>query len=162
MFYKTKQDTETGRKLQQLFVQKFEIDHAVKVFVDKVGGSQYLVDSSYAAGGIRALDKVSNMTGWKRSKKSEHKGGYVPDRKTKEGKELYQEMSELPRLDGREFNLAVGFSSIFSRIGCFFDSSSGFYFLEVSTSKYDNEYQPPADCIEIVESEYRKAAKMNL
>lgn len=161
MYFKTQKDSETGRKFDGLYVQKHEIDHANLCFLDKVGATTFIYYERYAAGGIIGVDKVANMTGWKFSKNKHLKGFLVPDKATKEGKKLDEEISNLPTLKRDKFNLAVGFSSIFSYIGCFFDASSGFYFFSVSPSSWDNEYTPPVDCIEIVESEYQIAEKRN-
>lgn len=154
MYYKTKSDSETGRKFAEFIEKVKQVDATIQDFLDEIGATTYSYDSNkYVTGGILALDNVTNIEGWRRSRT--HGNYFIPDLKKKTGKAIRDKIASIPEITRRELNLIVDYKSIFGNIGFSYRKEPEFYFFAVPESAFDKNYVPPADCIEITYSEYR-------
>lgn len=157
LYYKTPRTSETGKKFAEINKKGIECCDALKAFLDKYGFQKYRPSRISFQGGISScvspngdLDKKV----WKRM----HYGSceYMPNLKSKEGLKIAKEIESLPYVDIDELNNIVnypgnGFKN--TSIGYSFNDNKDYYGFIISDIW---DVTPPADCIEIIGTEYNK------
>lgn len=158
MYYKTHKDSETGRKFAEVYARIEAARVTLDAFLKKYQADHYLHTDRFAAGGVEGLDNVKLTDGWKQVKKNQNTF-WVPDKKTKKGKLIDNEVANLPFVTRKEIDACIGFSSHFSRIGACFEVYQDCYYFCFSKMLDNTAFKPPLDCIEVLYSEYLAAEK---
>lgn len=158
MYYITKKDSETGKKLQEVINKIKEANSAAKEAAKGLGANEEIIrDGWFLAGGIKGvvLPNGTNNPALRLDTKSINRDVYVPNLKRKEGKELKVRLSKLPVVDKSELNEVVGFDNPFSNIGYNYGNDDYFAFSILE----DWNINMPDDCEEITTNRYKEMFK---
>lgn len=147
MYYKTRVDSETGKKFTELQNKKDLLHNQNKQLAEKYGFSQWTVWSFGRDIATVLFDEEPDGKLWHKNKD----GSYRPSKKVKAGKEIDKEFKSVSRLEMEDHNYPVGLKDPFKRIG-FNLTRKDFYGFEVGD---DWEFEPPTDCEEITSIEYK-------
>lgn len=155
MNFKTKKDSETGKKFNAILERVEICQQATKELSEKLGFKEWYGGYHAAYGGISSVvfDKQPDKDIWKKVDK-----GYMPRVKHKD---LCAMFHELPQVSDKELNAAVNFSSFFSRIGFSPNKGNWHLFIVPVDTLGSSNYEAPKDCIEITVSEYNSLKKAN-
>ena len=156
MYYKVEKGTETYLKLDNILKKTKECNNATINLVNSLGYKKFVLNSSFIAGGLSAIQAKKKPDGFKSSGYS-NKSLYAPK---KSNKALLNKISELPVVTYEEFNETIGFEQQFSdkylhnTFGL--SKRNDLFLIEVD----DNcNYTPKPDMIEILSSEYKELNK---
>lgn len=157
MYFKTNKDSETGKKFQQFSDKVKEAQKATFAFLAPFEIKAYNHNGFYIEGGVVKIHtkKQPDPKLWKASKKENE---YVPNTRTKAGKELEKALDKLPFVSRLELNMCIGWNERFYSIG--FKNGDEFFGFIVSEKFFSNEghWLPiaiPDDCTEITSIEYK-------
>lgn len=156
MYFKTKKDSETGKKFAKI-VEKLTtiVMPAVRDFAVKHNIKQIRQAHWVAYGGISAavFKENADKSGWKLRKGESNE--YFPSQKTAKGKEIYKELTALPVIEIEDLNSCVNFldQAPFITIGFAYGNEDYFGF---EASEKWKEFTPPEDCEEITTKEYKE------
>jgi len=153
MYFKTKKDSETGKKFQEIVEKKENAFIAQLEFAEKHGFKSWRQAYWAVFGGISSCCDFIKEPDGKIWGKSEAKNEFFPKKNTKEGKKIYEEIEKLPQVSIREINNCVGFKEKMSKTIGFAWTNDEYYGFVVG----DNwDFIVPEDCEEITLSEYKK------
>jgi hypothetical protein len=153
MYFKTKKNSETGKKFAEVYKRGMEAVDASNALIKELQ-KQYPLTGRYrkrgsffAWGGFSALEfsKEPDSKVWKEILEGE----YMPKRNNKEGKRIAKLIDDLPAVQNGELNLCIGFRSFTKHIG--FNAGKEYFGFEVEK---DWGVKIPSDCEEILSSEY--------
>lgn len=159
MYYKIDRNSATGLKLKEL-CEKGRVCHNASLdFATKYGFKKWRPKGLTVWGSVAECadfeGSVSNI--WRLNSE---KDAYVPNAKSKEGKELKKEMALLPSVDWFAFNDAIGLyaddGGLMIAMCAFFSKNPSFYGLKTGD---DWEYVISADCEEITSKEFNELFK---
>lgn len=149
MFYITKKDTETGKKLLAVEARVQEAFQAQKAMGEKYGFAQCANLFGAVAGGISfvVFDKEPDKKIWKKY----HTGHML--RSVKAAQPIWEEFKSMPVVEKQDLNKAVGYGEkYFTHIGVRINEEyCGF---EIPSS-WDKDFETPPDCTEVTRSVYR-------
>ena len=154
LYYKVPKDSDTGRKFAELSERADKCTEAAAEFLEKYGFKQYRPSRISYAGGISSCctpELDPNKKVWREIRNKE----FMPRLNCKEGKEIQEEINNLPIVDIDELNNIVGYDS-----GGWKSSHIGFsrlnkeFFLFTISDEW--KVKPPADSIEITGGEYKE------
>lgn len=154
MYYITKKDSETGKKFQELLdTMRQYRQHAFKI-AERFGTTKIVRPGFSIDGGVFAVveptiidDKLIRPL-----KKFKVKNSYVPNTRTKKGKELQKELDELPVVMTHDLNAVIGWDEAFSNIGYDYNNPEYFAF----SVKESWNIKMPEDCTEITTAQYKE------
>jgi len=160
MFFITKKDSETGKKFAEMLEKVKECRDAQKAMSEKYGFEEYTDDWDGVGriGWVRGFkNNVYDSKIWKIS--APKHGGYAPRMKTKEGRAVAQEFSEMPFIRNSEINKITNptlppWTRIGVRVG---NDYYGFKTFEYELTA--PEWKAPADCEEVLESKFKELFK---
>lgn len=155
LVYKVHIDSQSGKKISQMFQKQKEIHEKTKQFLSEFNVTEWRKDSFSFFGGVGCVffpkgtyidDKI-----WKRSI-----DGYIP-RANRKNRELRKRFDDLPKVSREEWNNLANFKSIFGTIGIFKDKAKTYYWVSLPDESMDfkvTDYVPPKDFIEVLQSDY--------
>lgn len=154
MYYKTLKTSETGKKIAEVLKKVIDCEAEARKIVEVIGAEQWRGARGAIAGGISAVifSKGSTIPKWL---KEVSPGEYLPRLNVGQGKAIGKTIKALPRVTPWELNECVGYKPKwqFSHIGIVWEAMEESFLFEVS-EKAREEYQAPADCTEILQSEF--------
>lgn len=154
MYYKTLKTSETGKKIAEVLAKAMACEAEARKIVEVIGADQWRGAKGAIAGGISALifSKGSNIPDYLRE--VAHKE-YFPRRNVGQGRALGNAIKGLPLVAPWELNECVGYKPKwqFSHIGIVWEALEENFLFHVS-EKAAGDYLPPADCEEILTSEF--------
>lgn len=156
LYYKTRKDSETGKKFTEIDERRDICHKALKAFLNKYGFQKYRPSRISHVGGISSCVNPLNPLDpklWKNSGYGSNE--WMPKLNTKEGKAIMKEINGLPIVDIDELNAVVGYDGNgfkSSHIGCSYKNKTYYGFILSDEWKVT----PPSDCIEITASEYKE------
>lgn len=150
MYYITNKTSETGKKFAEVNKQMDEAWEKVVSFSKSIGIVEFRMDWCAVYGGLSAafLPEDYDKKGWKELRKGE----FMPDRRTKLGKLLQNDIDNLPRVDRFALNDCIGWKECFNVIG--FHWKSDIYFGFITREVWNINI--PEDCTEITSGEYKR------
>lgn len=154
LFYKTKKDSATGTKVQQLIDKGREIEKQIEDYLYELGASRKYVMKSRALFGTGicavSLPEKSEKNFWKPFPKI--KGYYQPRISTAKGKEIQTKLDSFGIVERGDINEVIGYKSFLGNCGLSWKDENYFGFETDSAWKHEM----PNDCEEITFTEYQK------
>lgn len=150
MYFKTKQNSETGLKLAEIKKKANLAFKETKELAKEIGFSKWREGYWQAFGGISCVifDSTPDSKIWKKQE-----DGYMPKLNTKKGKAIQEKIDKITSVDYFELNECVGFNGgPFKHIGTSFNNDEFFAF---SVGENWN-FKAPKDCVEITVSEFKE------
>jgi hypothetical protein len=161
MKFKVVKGTETFDKLVAFRAHVNDVNKQAKDMVTQLGGARYCRKSNKLAGGLSAIEFETKPEGYKMAgEKWQHL--YYPKASNKKDCALIE---GLPTIDYDELNSIVNFKApqtISAERGILWVSTVDLTFGDEEMLigvRSGCEYEPPADVVEILESEYDKLKK---
>ena len=152
IYFKIKNDSETGKKIQNLVDRAKKAEKEINQFVDELKSDRkYLRNERYILGtGIAGLkfEAEPNMKIWKNFKGFPNY--YSPRMSSKEGKVLAEKIDSFDKVGRDEISDAIGLNDFFKMPGLHLGKSDYF---GIAMDKNWN-HPMPKDCFEITGSEY--------
>lgn len=161
MKFKVHKGTETFDKLKELHDRMIFAGNAAKELVSQLGGKRYASSNRGIYGGIDAIEFDVKPDGYKPVGKK-YQSLFYPKASNKE---ILKLINQLPIIKREELNIILNFKgpqAVTIDDGIYWVNAPDvvfgdhFYLFNVVTSV---EYNPPADAVEILESEYDKLKK---
>lgn len=157
-YFKTPQDSETGKKFTEIEKRGDVCHEALKAFLEKYGFQQYRPSRISHVGGISSCKDPINPIDSKLWKSSGYGfNEWMPKLNCKAGVAIMAEIKALPIVDIDELNAVVGYEG-----STFKSAHIGFSGGEVCKTHFGfvlaDEWNviPPSDCEEITASDYKK------
>lgn len=150
LYYKIEKGSDTGMKFAELESRGTQCVLKSLEVVEKYGFTQYRPSTWGIYGGISSFvspEKNPDSKVWKKDRNGE----YFPNKRSKEGRQIFDEISELPIVERKELNAIVGYDDPFSHIGFYMSNKKYFGVILMDNWKVI----PPSDCIEITGSEFK-------
>ena len=153
MYYITRKNSETGKKMQELLDKASAIRKEISEYLKLVGANpnQWVSSEKYFFNtGVMAVvfDKEPDLKIWKEFKKSPN--CYRPRMTSYEGKKIQTKFDSIEAIDRVDLNRIVGFGQVFQHVG--FDLGSKEYFCFML--REDWCHTMPEDCEEITYKRY--------
>jgi len=149
MKFKTRRDSETGKKFLKVHTKMLAAEAAAKKLMDELGAVQGWLKPWAVSGGLHALyfPKENKLP----------KGAYRPSGKSKRGKAMQVVFDALPKVNRHELNMCIGWKggAPFAVISVNFQNPE--YVLYTGFDKED--FPTPPDCQEITNLEYKSLIK---
>ena len=160
MKFKTKRDSETGKRFEALNIKSQDYHRQASEVARKYGATKWTLPFLSCYGGIASIivedESVIDQKHWKKSRNIEN--AWLPRLSTRVGKRISKEFEALPFVDFQELNKCVGFEGdFFTRIGFSFKNPDWFLF----SVKESWNFTPPEDCIEITVKEYKELSAVS-
>lgn len=156
MKFITKKNSETGKKFQKISEARKIAFNAQKAFAKKYGFKGFRPAYWVAFGGMSScadFKENPNPFVWKRFLSGE----YYPKKSTKEGKSIWQEVQDLPRVEIHDLNMCIGFDGApFKTIG--FAENNEDYFGFIVNEGW--KVKIPSDCEEVTTTKYKELFKI--
>lgn len=107
MYYQVDTKSEVGKKLVELEAKMKDCFSKAKEFAEKYHIQKWSSGFFSAAGGMSTVhfEGIADTNGWRRLK---NKPGWVPDRRTKKGKQINAEIEALPVVSISELKKIIG------------------------------------------------------
>lgn len=154
LYYKTKKDSDTGNKMQNLLDKGKAIKDDIYNYVDEIGATKkyMMIGGSVFGTGIIGVEFTTTPDDkiWK--KFPGYNGYYKPRLSSTVGKQIEAKFYSFGRIDRKDLNEVIGLESFLSHCGYAYNSKDFFGF-EVE-SKWNHKM--PEDCKEITFTEYSK------
>ena len=153
MYYITRKNSETGKKMQALLDKASAIRKEISDYLKLVGANpnQWVSSDNYFFNtGVIAVifEKEPDLKIWKEFKKIPN--SYQPRITTYEGKKIQEKLDSIEAIDRVDLNRIVGFGQVFQHVG--FDLGSKDYFCFML--REDWRHTMPEDCEEITYKRY--------
>lgn len=152
IYFKTKKDSETGKKIQALVDRAKNAEEEINKFVDELNSDRkYLTSDRYILGtGIVGLkfETEPDMKVWK--KFHGFPFYYSPRMSSKEGKKLQEKLDSFDKVWKTEIGETIGFDDFFKTPGI---QIKGVDYFGIAFGS-DWNHTLPTDCFEITGSEY--------
>ena len=153
MYYITRKNSETGKKMQELLDKASAIRKEISEYLKLLGAnpkSWVSSDNYFFNTGVIAVifDKEPDLKIWKEFKKIPN--SYQPRITTYEGKKIQAKLDSIEAIDRVDLNRIVGFGQVFQHVG--FDLGSKDYFCFML--REDWRHTMPEDCEEITYKRY--------
>ena len=153
MYYITRKNSETGKKMQELLDKASAIRKEISEYLKLVGANpnQWVSSDNYFFNtGVIAVvfDKEPDLKIWKVFKNFPN--SYQPRITTYEGKKIQAKFDSIEAIDRVDLNRIVGFGQVFQHVG--FDLGSKDYFCFML--REDWRHTMPEDCEEITYKRY--------
>lgn len=157
VYFKTLKTSETGKKFQALLDKARTIRKEIAEFCKEQGGTGIYVHTNIYAFGtdVISIEILANPDPkiWKKDKR--YKGCFTPRRNSKQGKEIYERMSTLPKIEIEELNSIIGVKESFlGTIGYATTNDECFGFM-IERNWVNSATDIPKDCQEITFTEYK-------
>lgn len=159
MYYQVPKSSPTGQLLTALQERMYAANEEALKLVQSLGAETFRPRSLSIAGGVSSIifpegkpDK-SELKHWKRGAL---KGEYMPNERTKKGKELAAKIDKLPHVWRHELNSIVGYKHRWNVCGIQWNKDKDYYLISMMENW---EYQIPSDCIELTQSEFKELSK---
>jgi DNA-directed RNA polymerase subunit N (RpoN/RPB10) len=163
MKFKISKGTETFNKLVELKEKVITVNEAARAVVNELGASKYCHRSHHLAGGISALVFDKKPEGYKEVGEK-YQNFFYPK---VANKAALEKIESLTLVEFDDLNKIVGFKApqtVSSERGIMWISTVGLTWAEHGIPEEDMvmdiengcKYTPPADVVEILESEYEK------
>ena len=157
MYFKVLRTSETGKRFKVVSDKMDECTKQIHALSEKYGFKRWRHFNFEVWGGLSAVlfaekEDEEFLNRPSSSLWTEVRGGYLPKRNTKIGKQMYEEFKQLSTVGIKELNEVVGYKpdSPWAHIG--FSFRHPLYFL--FETKDGIPFTPPYDCVEIMYSEY--------
>ena len=153
MYYITRKNSETGKKMQELLDKASAIRKEISEYLKLLGANpnQWVSSHNYFFNTIvRAVlfESEPDMNIWKVFKNFPN--SYQPRITTYEGKKIQAKLDSIEAIDRVDLNRIVGFGQVFQHVG--FDLGSKDYFCFML--REDWQHTMPEDCEEITYKRY--------
>ena len=153
MYYITRKNSETGKKMQALLDKASAIRKEISEYLKLLGANpnQWVSSDNYFFNtGVIAVvfDKEPDLKIWKEFKNFPN--SYQPRITTYEGKKIQAKLDSIEAIDRVDLNRIVGFGQVFQHVG--FDLGSKDYFCFML--REDWRHTMPEDCEEITYKRY--------
>ena len=153
MYYITRKNSETGKKMQELLDKASAIRKEISEYLKLLGANpnQWVSSHNYFFNTIvRAVlfESEPDMNIWKVFKNFPN--SYQPRITTYEGKKIQEKLDSIEAIDRVDLNRIVGFGQVFQHVG--FDLGSKDYFCFML--REDWRHTMPEDCEEITYKRY--------
>lgn len=153
MYYITRKNSETGKKMQELLDKASAIRKEISEYLKLLGANpnQWVSSDKYFFNtGVMAVvfDKEPDLKIWKEFKKIPN--CYQPRMTSYEGKKIQSKFQSIGVIDRVDLNEVVGFEQVFQHVG--FDLGSKDYFCFML--REDWAHNMPEDCEEITYKRY--------
>lgn len=159
MYFKTKKDSETGKKIRSLFKKAAKADREVWKLVKELGGKTWTKSTFYHGGGFVGIifpeEFEFDTKIW--SKPMNSFGARYPKRNIKAGKNLNERFNQINSIPISDYGKVLGIPDPFYTPSINVDNVD-FYLIMVS-EKYAKSI--PEDCIEITYREYQELLESN-
>ncbi|UJF29873.1 hypothetical protein L0B70_00325 [Kaistella sp. 97-N-M2] len=160
IYFKTKKDSETGKKIQALVDRAKNAEEEINKFVDELKSDRkYLTSDRYILGtGIVGLkfEIEPDMKVWK--KFHGFPFYYSPRMSSKEGKQLQEKLNSFDKVCRTEIGETIGFDDFLKTPGI---ELNGVDYFGIAFGS-DWNHSLPTDCVEITGSEYNNLKNVNL
>jgi len=156
MYFKTKRDSDTGKKFEELLDKMKVVRDSQVAFGEKYGFTKSRESRSHLRGRFSACLLVGTVDtkAWKTVNNSKEE--WMPRMNTKAGQAIQAEIDALPIIERQELNDCVAYNNgPWNHIG-FNLATEGWFGFECLG--YEG-YKPPTDCEEITETEYKTLFK---
>lgn len=154
LFYKTKIDSDTGKKVQELIDKGKKIEKEIESYISELGGGEKYIMKGRAlfSTGVCALSfsQEPDKKIWKKFPKFE--GYYSPRLSSSIGKEISTKLDSFEVIEREDLNKVIGYNSFLSNCG-FGRGDESFFGFETDS---DWKHEMPKDCEEITFTEYQK------
>lgn len=154
MYYITKKDSDTGKKFMDIVDKIKEASNAAKEEAIRLGAEKFTTDSWHLAGGLTGIilpNRPDNKDLILR-KSVKVKNLYVPNRKSKSGRELETKWQQLPVVGKNELNNIINHDDPFSNIGFNYNHPE---YIAFSIMEEWN-VTTPDDCEEVTTTKYKE------
>ena len=153
MYYITRKNSETGKKMQELLDKASAIRKEISDYLKLVGANpnQWVSSDKYFFNTVvRAVlfESEPDMKTWKVFENFPN--SYQPRITTYEGKKIQAKLDSIEAIDRVDLNKVVGFEQVFQHVG--FDLGSKDYFCFML--REDWAHNMPEDCEEITYKRY--------
>ena len=153
MYYITRKNSETGKKMQELLDKASAIRKEISEYLKLVGANpnQWVSSDNYFFNtGVIAVvfDKEPDLKIWKEFKKIPN--CYQPRMTSYEGKKIQSKFDSIEAIDRVDLNRIVGFGQVFQHVG--FNLNSTDYFCFMLQEEW--QHTMPEDCEEITYAKY--------
>ena len=153
MYYITRKNSETGKKMQELLDKASAIRKQISEYLKLLGANpnQWVCSDKYFFNtGVIAVvfDKEPDLKIWKEFKKIPN--SYQPRMTSYEGKKIQSKFQSIGVIDRVDLNEVVGFGQVFQHVG--FDLGSKDYFCFMLREEW--QHTMPEDCEEITYTKY--------
>ena len=158
MYYITRKNSETGKKMQELLDKASAIRKEISEYLELIGANpnQWVSSDKYFFNtGVMAVvfDKEPDLKIWKEFKKIPN--CYRPRMTSYEGKKIQSKFQSIGVIDRVDLNEVVGFKQVFQHVG--FDLGSKDYFCFMLREEW--QHTMPEDCEEITYKLYLELFK---
>ena len=153
MYYITRKNSETGKKMQELLDKASAIRKEISEYLELIGAksNQWVSSNNYFFNTVvRAVlfETEPDMKIWKEFKKIPN--SYQPRMTSYEGKKIQAKFDSIEAIDRVDLNRIVGFGQVFQHVG--FDLGSKDYFCFMLREEW--QHTMPEDCEEITYKRY--------
>ena len=153
MYYITRKNSETGKKMQELLDKASAIRKEISEYLELIGAksNQWVSSDNYFFNTVvRAVlfETEPDMKIWKEFKKIPN--SYQPRMTSYEGKKIQAKFDSIEAIDRVDLNRIVGFGQVFQHVG--FDLGSKDYFCFMLREEW--KHTMPEDCEEITYKRY--------
>ena len=153
MYYITRKNSETGKKMQELLDKASAIRKEISEYLKLLGAnpkSWVSSDKYFFNTVVRGVlfESEPDMEIWKVFKNFPN--SYQPRITTYEGKKIQAKLDSIEAIDRVDLNKVVGFEQVFQHVG--FDLGSKDYFCFMLREKW--QHTMPEDCEEITYKRY--------
>ena len=158
MYYITRKNSETGKKMQELLDKASAIRKEISEYLELIGAksNQWVSSNNYFFNTVvRAVlfETEPDMKIWKEFKKIPN--SYQPIMTSYEGKKIQAKFDSIEAIDRVDLNRIVGFGQVFQHVG--FDLGSKDYFCFMLREEW--QHTMPEDCEEITYKRYLELFK---
>ena len=158
MYYITRKNSETGKKMQELLDKASAIRKEISEYLELIGAksNQWVSSDKYFFNTVvRAVlfETEPDMKIWKEFKKFPN--SYQPRMTSYEGKKIQTKFDSIEAIDRVDLNRIVGFGQVFQHVG--FDLGSKDYFCFMLREEW--KHTMPEDCEEITYKRYLELFK---
>ena len=153
MYYITRKNSETGKKMQELLKKAADIRKEISDYLKLIGANhdKWVTSDHYILNtNVRAVlfETEPDMKIWKVFKHIPN--SYQPRLNNYEGKKIQSKFDSIESIDRVDLNKVVGFGQVFQRIGVDVDSKEYFCFM----LREEWNHTMPEDCEEITYAKY--------
>jgi len=145
----------TGQKLQAIIDECNACQRASSDLSNQLGGSAYRRGSFVLAGGISAISFKETPGGNHWIYRPQY-DDYVPNRRTKKGKEIYNQFKNLPSITPKPLNAIFNLNEWFNHPGV--TTSKDAFGLTIKDEWID-QITIPDDCVEITVTQFNQEFK---
>lgn len=158
MYYITKKDSDTGKKFAEVYAKIEKASDETRALAKELGAKKFCTARWEVSGGLEAviLPSGTDNKALRLNKKFGFDNAYVPNLKTKEGRELKEKIANLFTVSKNELNDVVGYDDgYFSNIGYNIKNPDYYAFM----IKEEWKLKMPSDCEEITTTKFNEMFK---